>query len=215
MPNEPMPWERQTEESGKAFAAFACYRDMGIGRSISLAAARVGKSVSMRKRWSARYGWQERVAAWDREQDRRASEAAAQAVRERAEEIRQKQLKDGKDLQRLARAGIAQLIDRDAETGEPRLVRELTVSGIVALHRYGAELERLAAQYATGEHEAPAADEPSELAQKLEGLPDEDLNALLEAAHAESARSQRKASRQRRRGSTRNGGKDGKAQEAA
>jgi hypothetical protein len=182
MPSELMPWERRKEESGKAFDAFACYRDLGSGRSIEKAAEHVRKSVSLLKRWSSRYSWVERVQAWDQEQERTATEAAAEAAQERAREIRQRNLKVGTDLQRLARAGIAQLIERDPVTGEPRLKRQLKVTEIVVLHRYGTELERAAAMVPTDQATGPDGEE--ELDQMLRGLRQAEFAALVEAARA-------------------------------
>jgi hypothetical protein len=182
MPEDVRAWEHQAGESSRAFEAFACYRDMGSARSLQAVSDRIDKSVSMLKRWSSRRCWQERVEAWDREQERYAAQAAAQAGRERAEEIRQRQLKDGRDLQRLARAGIAQLVQRDPVSGESSLRRELKVQEIVALHRYGAELERLAAPAAAEPHGAASDDETGELDEMLRDLPQKDFADLLEAA---------------------------------
>jgi len=180
MPDEPMPWERQSEESSQAFEGFCAYRDLSFGRTIEKARKQVGKSASLLKRWSSRYSWVDRVQAWDEEQDRTATEAAAEAAQERAREIRQRQLKDGSDLQRLARAGIAQLIERDPVSGEPRLKRQLKVTEIVVLHRYGTELERAAAMVPTDETAEPEGEE--ELDRLLRGIRQEEFGALVEAA---------------------------------
>jgi hypothetical protein len=213
MPDEIMPWERQGNESSQAFAGFCSYRDLGSGRSIEKAAKHVRKSVSLLKRWSSRYYWVERIEAWDREQDRLATQASAHAARERAEEIRHRQVKDGQDLQRLARAGIAQLIQRDPVTSEPRLKRELKVGEIVILHRYGAELERTAAPAVTDQGTGPDAEESGDLDQMLRELPQEDIASLLKAARAVSSSAQRTESgkRSRRKKKKRGDGKQGHA----
>lgn len=65
----PEPWERQTGESAKAFAAFAVYRDMDQ-RSCRKVAEELGKSTGLIERWSRTHDWQKRVSAWDAEQDR-------------------------------------------------------------------------------------------------------------------------------------------------
>jgi len=61
------PWERRSGESGKAYEAFRRFRDAGPGRL--LAGAR-----PIERRWSARWRWAERAAAWDDECWRRDDE---------------------------------------------------------------------------------------------------------------------------------------------
>lgn len=84
--NTPKPWERQPEETTKPFEAFCIYRDMGIDRSIRKVAAELSKSETLIARWSTKYNWVERVAAWDDEQERIEREIAqkeqAKAIRE-------------------------------------------------------------------------------------------------------------------------------------
>lgn len=75
-------WERQPEESARAFQAFAAYRDMGAERSTAKVARALGRTKALCDRWSSRWGWVARVDAWDAEQDReqqrRTSERYAQ-----------------------------------------------------------------------------------------------------------------------------------------
>lgn len=74
--NTPAPWERQPEETPKAYAAFCEYRDMGAERSLDKVATKLNKSSTLIARWSSKYKWVERVAAWDDEQERIARIAA-------------------------------------------------------------------------------------------------------------------------------------------
>lgn len=76
------PWERQDGESGKAYEAFAAYRDMGTGRTVSGAARQLRKSRTLLDRWNRQWKWDERVRAYDKELERAAHEEALQAVRE-------------------------------------------------------------------------------------------------------------------------------------
>lgn len=76
------PWERQEGESGKAYEAFAAYRDMGAARTVSAVARQLRKSRALVDRWKRRWNWAERVRAYDRELERAAHEEALQAVRE-------------------------------------------------------------------------------------------------------------------------------------
>lgn len=66
----PEPWERQQGESAKAFEAFCIYRDMGYERAQRKVAKELGKSNALISRWSSKYEWTKRCAAWDTEQDR-------------------------------------------------------------------------------------------------------------------------------------------------
>lgn len=68
------PWDRRADESAKAFDAFAAYRDAGVARSLESVSQTYPKSVPMMKRWSARHEWAARVAAYDTDIARRASE---------------------------------------------------------------------------------------------------------------------------------------------
>jgi hypothetical protein len=58
-------YQRMSDESSKAYEAFALYRDTGINRSTDDVARRLGKSSALIQRWSSVYNWVERAAAWD------------------------------------------------------------------------------------------------------------------------------------------------------
>ena len=75
-------WERQDGESGKAYEAFAVYRDMGATRTVSAVARQLRKSRALVDRWRRQWNWAERVRDYDRELERAAHEEALKAVRE-------------------------------------------------------------------------------------------------------------------------------------
>lgn len=79
------PWERLENEGTKPYEAFAIYRDMGRERGIRKVATELGKSETLISRWSGKFDWVKRAAAWDDEQDRIAREIAQ---KEQAEEIK-------------------------------------------------------------------------------------------------------------------------------
>lgn len=64
-------WDRQTSESSKAFASFCQYRNAHpLQRSVARVGQQLGKSVTLLERWSTRFQWVQRAAAFDREEDR-------------------------------------------------------------------------------------------------------------------------------------------------
>ena len=75
-----MAFERQPRESEKAFQAFSTYLNMGPERSLAAVGQRLGKSVGLLERWSARFDWPARVqaqAAYLATVEREATEALA------------------------------------------------------------------------------------------------------------------------------------------
>ena len=59
----PLPFEQQPRESAKAFAAFSLYLSLGAERSTAEVAKKLAKSAHLVRRWSAKFGWTDRVAA--------------------------------------------------------------------------------------------------------------------------------------------------------
>jgi hypothetical protein len=76
-------FQRLPGESGPAFQAFRSYRELGSARSTRRVAQELGKSKALVQRWSSRWRWQERIHAWEDEQDRR-RESDLRAVEEMA-----------------------------------------------------------------------------------------------------------------------------------
>lgn len=59
------PWERQTGETSKAYAAFQEYLNLGQDRSTRRVAEALSKSEALINRWSGRWDWPARSRAWD------------------------------------------------------------------------------------------------------------------------------------------------------
>ena len=57
-------FEQQPRESAKAFAAFSLYLNLGPERSTAAVASKLAKSEQLIRRWSAKFGWTDRVAAY-------------------------------------------------------------------------------------------------------------------------------------------------------
>ncbi len=60
----PLPFEQQPRESAKAFAAFSLYLSLGAERSLAAVGQELGKSVGLIERWSSKFDWPGRVAAY-------------------------------------------------------------------------------------------------------------------------------------------------------
>lgn len=66
-------WDKQPDESTRAYACFCDYRDMGAGyRSLAKVGEKWGKSISLLERWSSKHKWVERATAYDSQVDREA-----------------------------------------------------------------------------------------------------------------------------------------------
>lgn len=79
------PWERREGESVKAYEAFSIYLNLGSERSINAVASKLSKSRTLISRWSATYGWVERVAEYDTELQRQAHAQAIKKARAMSE----------------------------------------------------------------------------------------------------------------------------------
>lgn len=85
-------WEKQANETSKAFEAFVTYREIGASRSHIKVARRLGKSVQLISRWSRRHNWTQRVSEYDQDLDRQrianlAAGRAAMAQRHAAQTL--------------------------------------------------------------------------------------------------------------------------------
>jgi hypothetical protein len=59
-----LPFEKQPNESEKAFGAFAMYLSLGPERSLAAVARKAGKGKRQMEKWSGRWEWPARVAAY-------------------------------------------------------------------------------------------------------------------------------------------------------
>ncbi|KPI15699.1 hypothetical protein OK074_2144 [Actinobacteria bacterium OK074] len=162
-------WERQPGESAAAWEAFACYRDLGLSRSIGKAAERLVKSRTLIERWSTAHRWVLRVEAWDREQDRVWRAERYQAARDVA-----------RRHARLASAAqskiVAQLQQLDPSRLSPSdVIRWLEVTIRIERQAYGMDLTEAAATVgSTGPETAD-----------VSGLTDEERRARMEQLRRE------------------------------
>jgi hypothetical protein len=74
-------WERLDGESSRAYAAFRVFRDGGPLRRVLDVAGVVGAAPATVWRWSARWDWIGRAAAWDDECRRLEDQRRLEAIR--------------------------------------------------------------------------------------------------------------------------------------
>jgi hypothetical protein len=144
-------WEQHPEESSKAFAAFASYRNLPANtRSIDAAWRRVRsteldahdpqqflelkalpttRAPKTWRDWSARFGWVSRAAAWDAELDRQA---------------RQRLVADHKAMLEKHRTLGAGLLAKAAEALTSMAASELEPRDVIGAIRVGVTVERQA-----------------------------------------------------------------------
>ena len=60
----PLMFEKQPRESARAFAAFSLYLSLGPQRSLAEVSQKSAKSIPLLKRWSRKFDWAGRVAAY-------------------------------------------------------------------------------------------------------------------------------------------------------
>ncbi|MEW2300015.1 hypothetical protein AB0958_08540 [Streptomyces sp. NPDC006655] len=161
-------WERQPSESAAAWEAFACYRDLGLSRSIGKVAERLAKSRTLIERWSTTHRWVPRTEAWDREQDRLWRAERQQAAREVA-----------RRHARLASAAQSKIVSQLQQLDPARLspsdvIRWLEVTIRIERQAYGMDLADAAASASKGQETAD-----------VSALTDEERRARMEQLRRE------------------------------
>lgn len=135
-PRGPQPWHRAPDESAKAYQAFLAYLEAGPDRSLRRTARTLSKSLSLLKRWSARYQWQMRARAHDATQQ----EVAQEDARRVREDAYRRRTEHAAQLERIAMAGLRTLLVRDVESGELRFDSRLKPTDVAALIRAACQL---------------------------------------------------------------------------
>lgn len=122
------PWEKQPEESAKAFEAFAVYRDMGANRSLEKAGRILGKVKVTLEPWSSKFNWKKRAEAWDAEQDRIAREAQLSKIKK----------------MRIQHANLANaMLVKAAKALQKIKTEDMTPNDIARMVDIGSKLERI------------------------------------------------------------------------
>jgi len=113
-------FEQQPKESAKAFAAFSLYVSLGPEWSTAEVARKLAKSEQLIRRWSAKFGWTERVAAYGAHLaivEREAIEATARAKgpqwEAREQQLRETEWAMHERAIAAARKGLAAYMERE------------------------------------------------------------------------------------------------------
>lgn len=132
------PWERQKDESEKAYEAFSIYRDMGVGRTVIAVVEKLGKSRSLLDRWKSRWNWDDRVRRYDADIERQAKKEAQKGLRD----MYTRQTKIAMEVQTKALQAL-RLLD----------ITEMSPKDIKEYIRMATELERLNRTMSAGPQE--------------------------------------------------------------
>ena len=104
-------WDKQLEETGRAYNAFLTYRNMGVLRSLKKAAgifynveniSETSGKVRTFTKWSSEYKWVTRCSDFDIEEERLRIEQKRALINKMNEE----QAKDGAELRRIGMTNI-------------------------------------------------------------------------------------------------------------
>lgn len=128
------PWERQPDEGIKPYEAFNCYLLMGDERSFPKVSHELKKSVSLLARWSSKYHWQDRVAAYDEEQMRLARIEQQKEIAE----MRKRHAKLASSMLTVSTLGLKNLLEEMKTKGTA-----LTPNDISRLTEVASKLERI------------------------------------------------------------------------
>jgi len=116
----PQLFEKHDRESDKAFAAFSLYLSQGPERSTAAVAKELAKSEQLVRRWSAKFGWTDRVAAHGAHLaivEREAIEAAARGKAaewsSREQKLRETEWAMHEAAIAAAKKGLAAYMERD------------------------------------------------------------------------------------------------------
>lgn len=135
------PWERQSQESAKAFSAFELYLQQCAERSIRKVAQELNKSVALIARWSRRHGWVQRAREWDTFQ---AAEKTRQLLTKEVDS-RLRRARHGEFIESTGMRAV-QAIAAEVVAG----TRQLSVSEAAQLAAVGSRMDREAVQSAPG-----------------------------------------------------------------
>jgi hypothetical protein len=152
-----LAFEQQARESNKAFAAFSVYLSQGPERSLAKAGEKLGKSKVMMEKWSRRYDWPARVAAYNAHMALVEREGAEAMLREkgvdwarRYQELREAEWQERRSLLALAAEVRKRWMEREQKCG--------TLEGYARLLELASKLGRSACEKPTERTEVSGPD---------------------------------------------------------
>lgn len=154
-------WERQENETDRAWGAFKEYRDAGPERQIRKLCKQRGHSEKWAHVWAKKWSWRLRVIAWDNHLDAETRDAQVQTIRK----MNENQAAVGRSMIAVGGAVVKRFIKR-IKDGED--LSDVSLTEARKLIEAGAKLERLA----TGM--------PTEIEMELGELTDRQLAALAQ-----------------------------------
>jgi len=157
-------WERQKDESNKAYHTFCIYRDMGPNRSLEKTRQKIGKPAGYIRwlhTWSSKYDWVTRAQAYDDYIEKKKREEKEKAILDMAErhaklamafQQRIAQRLQGIDPLELSPSDMAKWLDiatklERLSRGEPTEIGKQEVQGQVT-QRYEYDITHRVEQYA-------------------------------------------------------------------
>jgi len=143
-----LPFKPEARESHAAFEAFLCYFDIGKNRSCAEVARRMDMSASTVKRWSGKFKWKERTAAYHTELLRARVETEVAAKRDVAAS-QAEQAETWKEWERAAAGELLNRARKAIESFDARDPADISLSEIARALEVASKLGRLAAGLAT------------------------------------------------------------------
>ena len=132
-------YERQPEETDRAWQAYVIFKELGSDRSRAEVARRLGKANRIIEEWGRKWDWPKRIADYDRDMDRHARRAEIDAIKK----MKARQAKLALKAQTL----IAHTLERRLELIEGdedrRLFGYLDEKTVASLLKVSTDLERL------------------------------------------------------------------------
>lgn len=113
--NKAKIWERQLNESEKAYEAFKIYLNLGDNRTAQAVADKLHKSYTLIRRWKKSYDWESRVIAYDNS----LIEEARKKAKKDIETMNKRHITQALKLQKIAVDG---LIDLDISRLSPNML---------------------------------------------------------------------------------------------
>jgi len=144
-------FEQLPRESAKAFAAFRVYLELGAQRSLATVAGKLGKSKVLMERWSRKYDWGSRVAAYsshlatvEREATEAMTRASAVLWEERSQKLREQTWAHRERLCALAETAVKRFLDQAYRTGTLEgIARVYDLISILGHRATGVPLQRV------------------------------------------------------------------------